>query len=180
MSELTRRRFLQASLAAAPLVALAPTVPLFVARAARAGKNATPGRMLVVDWGQKHPVIYTWSGDRLNGEWADGSASEDLALFARAAEASVPTPVGRYRVDGRNPNGTRYAGTVSIAVEADAYRLDWRVGSSSYRGSGALAGNLLTVDWGSSTPVIYALGGDGRLTGLWDSGRGEEILTPER
>jgi uncharacterized protein (DUF1501 family) len=48
MSELTRRRFLQASLAAAPLVALAPTVPLFVARAARAGKNATPGRMLVV------------------------------------------------------------------------------------------------------------------------------------
>jgi uncharacterized protein (DUF1501 family) len=48
MSELTRRRFLRAGLAAAPLVALAPTVPLFVARAARAGENAGPGRVLVV------------------------------------------------------------------------------------------------------------------------------------
>jgi uncharacterized protein (DUF1501 family) len=48
MSELTRRRFLQASLAVAPLVTLAPTVPLFVARAARAGEQTSPGRVLVV------------------------------------------------------------------------------------------------------------------------------------
>jgi hypothetical protein len=49
------------------------------------------------------------------------------------------------------------------------------------KGNVALAGNLLTVDWGwgSSTLVIYALGGRGRLTGVWD-GRGEETLTPER
>src|SRR5262245_51905696 len=48
MSELTRRRFLRASLAGAPLVALTPTVPLFVARAARAGEQVAPGRVLVV------------------------------------------------------------------------------------------------------------------------------------
>src|SRR4051794_8026375 len=48
MSELTRRGFLRAGLAAAPLVALAPTVPLFVARAARAGEKADAGRVLVV------------------------------------------------------------------------------------------------------------------------------------
>jgi uncharacterized protein (DUF1501 family) len=48
MSELTRRRFLRAGLTAAPLVALAPTVPLFVARAARAGEGSDPGRVLVV------------------------------------------------------------------------------------------------------------------------------------
>jgi uncharacterized protein (DUF1501 family) len=47
MSALTRRRFLQASLGAAPLVALTPTVPLFVARAVRAGERASPGRILV-------------------------------------------------------------------------------------------------------------------------------------
>jgi hypothetical protein len=29
-------------------------------------------------------------------------------------------------------------------------------------------------------PVVYALGSDGRLVGLWEAGRGEEILTPER
>ena len=48
MSELTRRRFLRASLAAAPLVALAPTVPLFVARAARPGEKIATGRVLVL------------------------------------------------------------------------------------------------------------------------------------
>jgi uncharacterized protein (DUF1501 family) len=48
MSDLTRRRFLRASLAAAPLVALTPTVPLFVSRAARAGAMTAPGRVLVV------------------------------------------------------------------------------------------------------------------------------------
>jgi uncharacterized protein (DUF1501 family) len=48
MSELTRRRFLRASLAAAPLVALTPTVPLFVARAARAGATLVPGRVLII------------------------------------------------------------------------------------------------------------------------------------
>ncbi|HLJ97238.1 MAG TPA: DUF1501 domain-containing protein [Gemmataceae bacterium] len=48
MFKYTRRRFLQASLAAAPLMALTPTVPLFVARVARAGAKAIPGRILVV------------------------------------------------------------------------------------------------------------------------------------
>ena len=42
-----------------------------------------------------------------------------------------------------------------------------------------LAGNLLTMEWGSPTPVVYALGTDGSLTGLWDAGKGEETLTPE-
>ena len=47
------------------------------------------------------------------------------------------------------------------------------------RANGTLAGNLLTVEWGSPTPVVYALGSDGSLTGLWDAGKGEETLTPE-
>ena len=57
--------------------------------------------------------------------------------------------------------------------------LTWQVGSSSYEGDGKLAGNLLTVEWGSSTPVVYALKPDGSLAGLWDAGKGEETLTPE-
>jgi hypothetical protein len=58
--------------------------------------------------------------------------------------------------------------------------LSWHVGSSSYEGSGALAGKLWTVDWGSSTPVVYALAADGSLTGLREAGKGEETLTPEQ
>jgi hypothetical protein len=38
----------------------------------------------------------------------------------------------------------------------------------------------LVVDWGSSTPVVYAVGDDGTLKGLWEAGRGEETLMPVR
>lgn len=57
--------------------------------------------------------------------------------------------------------------------------MSWEVGSSNYESKGALAGNFLRVEWGSSTPVVYALGTDGSRTGLWDAGKGEETLTPE-
>jgi hypothetical protein len=65
-----------------------------------------------------------------------------------------------------------------MSIQGDRYALDWRVGSSSYKGTGTMANNILTVDWGSSTPVIYALAADGTLKGLWDAGTGEETLTP--
>jgi len=58
--------------------------------------------------------------------------------------------------------------------------VDWRVGGSNYRGSGTLASNVLTVDWGDSSPVVYALNANGTLSGLWQSGAGEEMLTPDR
>ena len=37
----------------------------------------------------------------------------------------------------------------------------------------------LSVDWGGSSPVVYALASDGTLSGLWQSGDGEETLTPD-
>jgi hypothetical protein len=57
--------------------------------------------------------------------------------------------------------------------------LDWKVSTNNYQGTGTLVGNLLTVDWGSTTPVVYALTHDGVLRGLWDSGAGEEVLLPQ-
>jgi hypothetical protein len=59
-------------------------------------------------------------------------------------------------------------------------KLNWKVGDSEYEGDGTLDGNLLTVNWGSSTPVVYALADDGSLRGLWAGGHGEETLTPEQ
>ena len=40
-------------------------------------------------------------------------------------------------------------GTVEIERQGKAYHLSWEVGSSSYEGNGVLAGNLLTMEWGS-------------------------------
>jgi hypothetical protein len=144
------------------------------------GTGHFAGKMLVVNWGDKHPVIYTFGGDgALDGEWADGSATETLDPVATAAPDEVALTVGSYAVEGRNPDGSSYTGSVEIAKQGKGYHLSWHVGSTSYAGSGTLAGNLLTVDWGSSTPVVYALAADGSLTGLWEAGNGEETLSPE-
>jgi hypothetical protein len=136
--------------------------------------------MLVVNWGAKHPVIYTF-GPRgsLDGEWADGTATDRLELFGRAGKGA-PMPGGRYTVSGRNPNGSSYTGTVSISRRGERFELEWRVGSTSYRGTGTLENNLLTVDWGDAQPLVYALGDDGSLRGLWSGGQGEDVATPAR
>jgi hypothetical protein len=144
------------------------------------GSGHFAGKMLVVNWGDKTPVIYTFGDEgALDGEWADGSATETLELVGNAAPGDIALSEGSYKVEGKNANGSDYQGSVEIEKQGKGYHLSWEVGSSSYEGNGVLAGNLLTVEWGSPTPVVYALGSDGSLTGLWDAGKGEETLTPE-
>jgi hypothetical protein len=144
------------------------------------GSGHFAGKMLVVNWGDKTPVIYTFGDEgALDGEWADGSATETLELVASAAPSDIALSEGSYKVEGKNADGSAYEGSVEIERQGTGYHLSWEVGRSSYEGQGKLAGSLLTVDWGSSTPVVYALGTDGSLTGLWDAGKGEETLTPE-
>jgi hypothetical protein len=153
----------------------------WIARQVFTGVGQFAGRMMVVNWGAKSPVIYTVArNDDLIGEWADGSATDRLTLVARTTSSPVPSPEGVYDVAGRNPNGSRYSGRVNITRLGDRYRFDWRVGSSTYQGTGALDGNVMVVNWGGSTPVIYALDTGGTLRGLWDAGRAAETLTPSR
>jgi len=143
------------------------------------GNGRLAAKTLVVNWGDKDPVIYTLGdGGMLNGVWADGSATETLVRIATPASESRTLRLGNYKAEGRNPDGTRYSGTVTLAKRGDVYQLSWTVGSTSYEGNGTLKDNLLIVDWGSSTPVIYALTEDGSFVGLWAAGRGEETLTP--
>ncbi|MEQ9692171.1 MAG: hypothetical protein RLO48_20855 [Bauldia litoralis] len=143
------------------------------------GTGQLAGRMLVVDWGAQHPVVYSFAAEgRLDGEWADGSASEKLSPVAIAAPGAQPKP-GRYAVRGRNPDGSGYQGWLELAGDGVTYELAWTIGRDSYRGRGRYENGLLTVEWGGSTPVVYALEADGSLSGLWDAGRGSEKLTPE-
>lgn len=144
------------------------------------GTGHFAGRMLVVNWGDAKPVIYSFAKDgTLDGEWADGSGGETLEPVASATADEVELAEGAYAVAGRNPDGARYKGTVEIEKDGDKYHVSWKVGDSAYEGTGKLEGNLLTVEWGSATPVVYALADDGSLKGLWDAGLGEETLTPD-
>jgi len=142
------------------------------------GTGELAGRMIVVNWGSTHPVVYSFGPKgKLDGEWADGSASETLDLVGAADPEAAPRP-GRYVVDGRNPNGSRYQGYLDLTGSGEYYDVQWTIGRQSYRGSGRLRNGILTVDWGAASPVVYAVGADGRLFGLWENGQGAEVLTP--
>ena len=129
------------------------------------GSGHFAGKMLVVNWGDKDPVIYSFGDDgALDGEWADGSATETLNLVANAAPGDIALSEGSYKVEGKNADGSACEGTVEIAKQGNGYHLSWQVGTSSYEGNGTFAGNLLIVDLGSATPVVCAFGTDGSDT----------------
>jgi hypothetical protein len=145
------------------------------------GIGTWAGRMLVVDWGRKHPVVYTFpGGDNLDGEWADGTATDRLELAARAAPVIVPAPQGRYRVAGKNPNGSSYNGWLTVTRRGEEFQFEWNVGGRGYRGSGTRDGNILKVDWGGNTPMVYALTADGHMVAMWSGGSALEVARPER
>jgi hypothetical protein len=152
----------------------------WVGRQTFEGTGQLAGRMVVINWGDKTPVVYTF-GTRgsLDGEWADGSATERLTLHARASEAPVMLKEGTYSAVGYH-NGGKYQGPVIITRKGDRYLVEWKIGKDSYKGEGTLDGNLLTVNWGSLTPIVYAVAADGSLKGLWNAGNAEETLTPQQ
>ena len=85
---------------------------------------------------------------------------------------------GQYSAAGRNPNGTTYSGIVTITKKNEAYMFVWKIGNSTYSGSGYLEGDILTVNWGAPYPVIYKVQADKSLIGTWNNGTATENLTP--
>lgn len=104
---------------------------------------------------------------------------EGQEKYTQPVESSFAGRIeGQYNAVGRNPNGATYSGIVTITKKNGAYMFVWKVGNSTYSGSGYLAGDLLTVSWGAPYPVIYRVQTDGSLSGTWNNGTAVENLTP--
>ncbi|HET7447527.1 MAG TPA: caspase family protein [Methyloceanibacter sp.] len=96
------------------------------------GSGHYAGKMLVINWGDKTPVIYSFGDDgALDGEWADGSATETLTPVATAAAEDASPPEGEYSVEGKSDDGKEYSSTVTISKEGDDYKLNWKVANST-------------------------------------------------
>ncbi|MEC7256219.1 MAG: hypothetical protein VXW58_00230 [Pseudomonadota bacterium] len=90
----------------------------------------------------------------------------------------VPADIsGQYRVEGRNADGSAYAGLVNVNQSGGGVGFAWVVGSQSYSGTGTREGRVVTVHWGDSTPVVYVVMPDGTLHGTWADGRALERLS---
>ena len=104
-------------------------------------------------------------------------ATEDLLAYAQAMD--FPEVGGSYVVEGRGKDAKPYSGTLDLRQHGKGFDVAWHFGADGYGGKGTLNGNVLVVDWGQTSPAVYALQADGSFVGLWDSGAGEETLTPE-
>lgn len=105
------------------------------------------------------------------------AATAALATGAAAQQAPVYHIAGTYDARGMNPDGSVYRGEVKIAQQASTVEFYWNIAGQTYTGRGQIEGRVLTVDWGSPTPVVYVLMGR-ELHGTWDNGTALEKLTP--
>ena len=82
------------------------------------------------------------------------------------AQGSV---TGTYSVDGTNPNGSKYTGTVVVEATGDTYLVTWTVGGSNSVGRGVFLGSTMAVGGvlGNGGFVFAMSPKDGKLQGVW-------------
>jgi hypothetical protein len=108
-----------------------------------------------------------------------------LFLAMTISAGSAQDIGGRYRVEGKNINGSNYSGTAEITITSDTTcRIIWDTGSISSgicmrNGVAFAAGYVLGESVGL---VIYELMPDGSMQGVWTvadtPGEGYENLYP--
>ena len=102
-----------------------------------------------------------------------------VALALVCAGAALAQSVsGSYRVQGRNPDGSAYSGSVQIADANGTIAMTWKVGNQSYQGTGTRNQDVIWVNWGDQHPVVYVRMPNGELHGTWANGTALERLIP--
>jgi len=115
--------------------------------------------------------------------WGLGLAALVVSLPLAAAAQDVS---GRYTVEGRNFDGSRYRGKATITVTSkNTCRIEWNVGTV-WKGICMRNGTNFAASYFAGNAVgliIYDIRPDGRMEGLWTiadhDGVGTETLTPE-
>ncbi len=111
-----------------------------------------------------------------------------VCVLPAQAKDDVLRLAHNYAVEGKNPNGSEYSGSVQIDVISDTtFRIVWRVGNTTYRGFGMRVEDLLAASYeggGIKGVVLYAYDHDSKeLNGRWtlagQDGTGSETLTPK-
>jgi hypothetical protein len=108
-----------------------------------------------------------------------------------AATAHAQSITGKYRVEGTNLDGSPYRGTAEIRAASDtSCVIRWRTGGGNSVQDGICmrSGNTIAAAYtfSSGIPglVIYRIGPDGTLDGVWtvsgQSGSGRDVLIPVR
>jgi hypothetical protein len=107
-----------------------------------------------------------------------------LCLLAISTCTVAADLSGAYTVEGSNPDGTPYRGTLQVAPAGDAWNFDWLSGANATHGIGVTLGPKIAVAVGGAAcaVVLYRVERDGSLQGVWTVPQGgavgSETATP--
>ena len=107
------------------------------------------------------------------------SIASALAVLLLTSLAALADPVGRYDVIGKNPNGTEYYGTATVARSGQTYSVVWVIGSTSFYGTAVGADKLFAVSYraGDKTGIALYIASGRNWEGVWTFTGGHEVGT---
>lgn len=99
------------------------------------------------------------------------------ALLWSVATAFAADPSGTYDVQGTSPDGSKYTGTVTITQTGETFKMIWKIGSDTYRGTAIGDKDFLAVSYTSGSDTGLALYGadGGNWKGIWTYAGGTKI-----
>jgi hypothetical protein len=99
------------------------------------------------------------------------------ALLWSVATAFAADPVGSYDVEGTNPDGSKYTGSVTVSRTGQTYRVIWRIGNTRYNGTAIGDKDFLAISYQSGSQSGLALyGADGDdWKGIWTYSGGTSV-----
>ncbi|MEO1747259.1 MAG: hypothetical protein AAFR27_01340 [Pseudomonadota bacterium] len=118
------------------------------------------------------------------------------AIILGSTVISQAGPEGLYNVDGTNPDGSTYTGTVSVERNDETYSVEWKIGGTIFEGTGLGAAPVkgmtimgpaadndyvLTVGYISGPQnfgiAYYIEQDDGKWQGIWAFGGSGTVAT---
>ncbi len=96
-----------------------------------------------------------------------------------ACTTALADPVGNYDVEGTNPSGSSYSGTVSVQKTGDTYKVTWNIGGTRYIGTAIGNDEFLAVSYVSGSNTGLALLGEqgDEWKGIWTYAGGTKVGT---
>ena len=99
-----------------------------------------------------------------------------MTVGAASAHAEGEAWVGDYTVDGTNPDGSTYDGTVSIWQTGSTYQVEWIIGDQVFNGTAIEIGDVLSVGYDGGI-AVYGAADKGTLLGQWSPIGGDLLGT---
>ena len=102
-----------------------------------------------------------------------------LAALLLTSLAAFADPSGRYDVAGKNPNGTGYFGTATVARTGQTYSVVWAIGSTRFFGTAVGTDKFFAVSYraGDKTGVALYVASGRNWEGIWTFTGGHETGT---